>query len=174
MMPEVTEYQTGFSRTESGKVDYRHKRKKQKRIDGMDIVIAILALIVSAFALISNFTSNKYERHSFQDQVYQRFAQMWFDMDQIFITHPNMHKYFYRDGENKGYELLTPEDENFELGICISEMFCDVFQYSEPLEKYLLKDDRESYEDYKKMIMAAPIVQSARERLNWHEKEKKY
>ena len=62
----------------------------------MDVIIAILALAVSTFALISNFTSNKYERNSFEDQVYQRFAQMWFDMDQVFITHPYMHKYFYK------------------------------------------------------------------------------
>lgn len=54
----------------------------------MDIVIAILALVVSAFALISNFTSNKCERNSFEDQVYQRFAQMWFDLDQILLRTP--------------------------------------------------------------------------------------
>ena len=137
----------------------------------MDIVIAILALVVSAFALISNFTSNKYERKSFEDQVYQRFAQMWFDLDQIFITHPYMHKYFYQGGENNGYATLTDNEENFELGICISEIFCDVFQYSEPLEKYLSKNDRESYEDYKKMIMSSPIVQTARKCHNWHSED---
>lgn len=135
----------------------------------MDAIIAVLALVVSLFALISNFTSNKYERSTFEDQIYQRFAQMWFDMDQVFIAHPEMHKYFYQGGENNGYALLTPEDDNFELGICIAEMFCDVFQYSTPLERYLSEDDRASYVDYKKMIMASPIVQLTQQRHNWHE-----
>lgn len=137
----------------------------------MDIILAVLALVVSAFALISNFTTNKYERNSFEDQVYERFAQMWFDMDQVFISYPHMHKYFYRGGENNGYALMMREDKDFELGICIAEMFCDVFQYSEPLEKYLSKEDKASYEDYKRMIMASPIVQIAKERHNWHEQD---
>lgn len=72
----------------------------------MEIIIAVLALAVSGIALISNFTSNKYERNSFEDQIYQRFVQMWFEMDKVFIEHPEMHKYFYIPSEIKPYMML--------------------------------------------------------------------
>ena len=137
----------------------------------MEIIIAVLALAVSVIALISNFTSNKYERNSFEDQIYQRFVQMWFEMDKVFIEHPEMHKYFYIDKVGNAYAELLSDNKNFELGICIAEMFCDVFQYSQPLEKYLTKDDKESYEDYKKMIMHSPIVRTSLDRYQWHESE---
>lgn len=137
----------------------------------MDMVIAILALVISAFALVSNFTSNKYEREALRDQIYQRFAQMWFDMDQIFIDYPYMRKYFYQGGENYGYAVLKPEDKDFDRGLAIAERFCDVFQYSEPLEKYLKEDDLASYLDYKEMILAAPIVKLTQQRNDWHERD---
>lgn len=123
----------------------------------MEIIVSVSALLVSLIALVSNFMSNRYESNSFKDQVYQRFAQMWFDMDQIFINHPHMRKYFYHNNQDE-YEVISPENEDYPLGLCIAEMFCDVFQYSEPLEQYLKKEDRESYEDYKKMITNAPVV----------------
>ena len=134
----------------------------------MDSILAISALVISMFALIPSFTSNKYEKISFKDQVYERFAQMWFDMDHIFIDHPEMHKYFYKNECTREYAQLSPDDEHYELGICIAEMFCDVFQYTEPLEAHLSDADRHSYVDYKKMIMDAPIMQMMRQQHQWH------
>ena len=67
------------------------------------------------------------------------------------------------------YAELLEDHDDFELGLCISEMFSDVFQYSEPLEQYLTKEDRASYRDYKKMIMDAPIVKKSKEVHSWHE-----
>lgn len=138
---------------------------------GLETVISLFALVVSAIALISGFISNKYQSISVNDQVYERFAQMWFDMDEVFLKHPRMHKYFYRLEETGEYAVLQPDDVDFELGVCIAEMFQDVFQYSKPLEQYLSEEDRASYLDYKKMITEAPIVKVAHERHNWHKNE---
>ena len=135
----------------------------------MEIILAVAAFAVSVVALISNFMTNRHESVSFKDQVYDRFAQMWFDMDQIFIDHPQMHKYFYRNHITGKYAELSEDHDDFELGLCISEMFSDVFQYSEPLEQYLTKEDRASYRDYKKMIMDALIVKKSKEVHSWHE-----
>ena len=134
----------------------------------MEGVIAVFALIISVFALIPSFTSNKYEKISFNDQVYERFAQMWFDMDHIFIEHPEMHKYFYKSEITGDYVYLNPGDDGYELGICIAELFGDVFQYTTPLEKYLAKADRDSYVDYKKMIMESPIMKTMKQQYQWH------
>lgn len=138
---------------------------------GLETVISLLALVVSAIALISGFISNRYQSISVNDQVYERFAQMWFDMDKVFLKHPRMHKYFYRLEETGEYEDLNPDDDDFELGVCIAEMFQDVFQYSMPLEQYLSEADRASYLAYKKMITDAPIVKVANKRYNWHKNE---
>ena len=136
----------------------------------MESVVSIVALAVSVFALLSSFTSNKYEKISFDDQVYERFAQMWFDMDHIFIEHPEMHKYFYRNKFTGEYAPLNRDDSDYEMGICIAELFSDVFQYTSPLEKYLLDADRESYNDYKRMIMNAPIMSALSSEYQWHSK----
>lgn len=133
--------------------------------------LSLIALVVSIIALVSGFISNKYENASFMDQVYQRFAQMWFDMDQIFIQHPHMHKYFYRDSKTGSYADINPDSEDFELALCIVEMFSDIFQYTEPLEKYLLENDKNSYNDYKKMINASPAVKYSKEKYHWNDKE---
>ena len=134
----------------------------------MESVLAVSALIISMFALIPSFTSNKYEKFSFKDQVYERFAQMWFDMDHIFIEHPEMHKYFYKNERTGEYAQLSPDEAHYELGICIAEMFSDVFQYTGPLEGHLSDADRRSYADYKNMIMDAPIMKAMRQEHQWH------
>ena len=134
----------------------------------MDSVLALSALVISIFALVPSFTSNRYEKISFKDQVYDRFSQMWFDMDRIFIEHPEMHKYFYKVESTGEYAYLNPDDDDYALGICIAEMFSDVFQYTNPLEKYLSDGDRASYIDYKKMIMDAPIMKRMKQQHQWH------
>ena len=135
----------------------------------ISIVLPIAAIIISVIAIIPSFKSTEIEQMSLREQAYQQFAQMWFELDKIFIDHPYMHKYFYKFNEKQDYVDLKPEEDNYDLGICIAEMFCDVFQYSEPLEKYLTKEDRDSYRDYKKMIMACPIVQRSLNQHKWHE-----
>ncbi len=134
----------------------------------MENTLSIIALVVSVFTLIANFIRNNYARSSFEDKVYERFVQMWTDIDKVFIEHPNMHKFFYYDRVSQTYAKLLPGDKDFGLGICIAEMFRDAFQYAAPLEKYLSENDKQSYEDYKKMIAASPIVQASLVRYQWH------
>ena len=135
----------------------------------ISIVLPIAAIIISVIAIIPSFKSTEIEQMSLKEQAYQQFAQMWFELDKIFIDHPHMHKYFYKFNEKQDYVDLKPGEDDYDLGICIAEMFCDVFQYSEPLEKYLTKEDSDSYRDYKKMIMACPIVQRSLNQHKWHE-----
>ncbi len=134
----------------------------------MEAILAVAALVISLFALIPSFSSSKYDKFSFQDQVYERFAQMWFDMDHIFIDHPEMHKYFYKSEITGQYVPLLPDDERYDLGICIAELFSDVFQYTEPLERHLSDKDRASYLDYKTMITEAPIMLAMQQQHQWH------
>lgn len=115
----------------------------------MELAISIIALVVSLIAIFN-------ERTSLHDQAYDKFSQLWFGMDQVFIDYPRMHKYFYK--ENGVYTDLDENNKDFELGICIAEKFCDVFQYTAPLEKYLKRTDRESYVQYKEMVLSSPIV----------------
>ena len=140
-------------------------------IKDAETIIALVALVISIVSLISSFLSNKYDKISVREQVYDRFSKMWYDMDEVFIKNPQMHKYFYRNNETGRYGELKPGDKDYELGICIAELFDDLFQYTKPLEKYLRKDDLASYNDYKKMIMDSPIVQTAKRKYKWHEGE---
>lgn len=132
-----------------------------------EVFIALIALAVSIFALLSSFVSNKHETQAYINTVYERFSQMWFSMDGIFIDKPHMRQFFYKDYETNQYAELRPDDENYTLGICIAEMFCDVFQYCAPLEYHLTAEDRASYNAYKNMIMNAPIVRIANQKNGW-------
>lgn len=118
----------------------------------MELVFSIVAIVISLLALFN-------ERTSLHDQAYDRFAQLWFDMDQILIDYPHMRKYFYTD-EKGEYTPISPDDGHYELALCIAERFSDVFQYTEPMEKYLKKEDRRSYIAYKNMIQSSPPVQA--------------
>lgn len=134
----------------------------------MEMTISIIALVISIFALIPKFASNRYARSSYKDQVRDRFVQMLDDMDKVFVEHPEMHKYFYFDETNKTYAELLPGNKDYELGLCIAEMFRDAFQYILPLKEHLSEYDRESYEDYKKMIESSPIYRTSLNHFNWH------
>ncbi len=114
----------------------------------MELIISIVAIVISLLALFN-------ERTSLHDQAYDKFSQLWFDMDQIFIDYPYMRKYFYAN-EKGEYVSIASDDDHYDLAICIAERFSDVFQYTEPMEKYLKKEDRKSYAAYKKMIQSAP------------------
>ena len=138
----------------------------------MDTVFSVAAIVVSLVALISNFTSNRYEHISYREQVYHRFSQMWFDLDHIFIEHPHMRKYFYRNQATGSYVPLPEAGPDYELGLSIAEMFGDVFQYSRPLEEYLDEEDLASYREYKKMITASPAVQALLTGYRWSDPEK--
>ena len=50
----------------------------------MEIGISLAALILSIVAIV-------FQRESLKDEAYNRFSQLWFDMDQVFIDHPQMH-----------------------------------------------------------------------------------
>lgn len=119
----------------------------------MELAISLAALALSLFAIIN-------DRVSLHDQAYERFSQLWFGMDQVFIENPHMRKYFYTD-ENGNYGQVSKEDNTFELAVCIAERFCDAFQYTDPLEKYLSKKDRRSYVKYKEMILQSPVVKAS-------------
>ena len=87
-------------------------------------------------------------------------------MDQLFIDHPDMHKFFYKDSNNC-YAKITPDMKEYELVLCIAEKFKDVFQYTFPLEKYLNRRDRVSYAKYKEMIMDSPALHISKYDLSW-------
>ena len=116
----------------------------------MELIISIIAIVLSLIAIIN-------ERESLHDQAYDRFSQLWFGMDEVFIQHPEMHKYFYYDN-NGEYASIGEKDDCYELAVCIAERFCDAFQYTAPLEKYLSRNDRKSYLKYKEMIIESPAV----------------
>lgn len=116
----------------------------------MELAISIVAIVISFIALFN-------DRVSLHDQAYDKFSQLWFGMDQIFIDYPYMHKYFYKNDDNE-YATIDINNKDFELAVCISERFCDVFQYTDPWEKYLNNKDRDSYVKYKQMILNSPAV----------------
>ena len=120
----------------------------------MELALSIAAIVISLIAIFN-------ERVSLHDQAYDKFSQLWFGMDQIFIDYPYMHKYFYKDEKGEYFPIST-ESKDFELAVCIAERFSDVFQYTDPLEKYLSKKDRDSYIKYKQMILNSPIVSMAK------------
>ena len=127
----------------------------------MELIFSVVAVVISIIALVN-------DRISLHDQAYDKFSQLWFGMDQLFIDYPHMHKYFYYD-DKKNYCLVKKDSTEYELAICIAERFMDVFQYTDPLEKYLKKEDRDSYAEYKKMIMGSPAVKEAKRCLSWSE-----
>ena len=59
--------------------------------------------------------------------------------------------------------------KEYELVLCIAERIQDVFQYTFPLEKYLKRRDRDSYDKYKKMIMDSPAMRLSKGDLSWSE-----
>lgn len=127
----------------------------------MEMIFSVIAVVISLIALIS-------DRVSLHDQAYDKFSQLWFGMDQLFIDYPHMHKYFYYN-ENKQYSSIDKDNKDYQLAICIAERFLDVFQYTDPLEKYLKKADRESYKQYKAMVLGSPAVIEAKKNLSWSE-----
>ena len=120
----------------------------------MEMIISIIALVISLCAFFI-------DRASLKDQAYDRFTQLWFGMDEVFIEHPEMHKYFYRD-EQGNYAELKEDSEEYELAICIAQRFCDAFQYTAPLEKHLNESNRNSYIAYKNMIFESPALKDPR------------
>ena len=116
----------------------------------MEIGISLAALILSIVAIV-------FQRESLKDEAYNRFSQLWFDMDQVFIDHPQMHKYFYRNRDG-AYAAIEASHPDYELAVCIAERFCDAFQYTDPMEKYLRAGDRQSYKRYREMICASPVL----------------
>lgn len=127
----------------------------------MELILSIVAIVISLIALLFELISLIFEKVSLHDQAYDKFSQLWFSMDQVFIEYPYMRKFFYPDSDGN-YASIVNDDEKSELAICIAERFCDVFQYTEPWEKYLKKDDRKSYVAYKAMIMKSPAVNELR------------
>ena len=130
----------------------------------MELIISIIAIVISLFALFN-------ERTSMHDQAYDKFSQLWFGLDQIFIDYPYMRKFFYYDNA-KEYAVIDSDNEDYDLALCIAERFSDVFQYTEPWEKYLKKEDRDSYTAYKQMIQGSPAMKELRFR-SWYFDEKK-
>lgn len=86
----------------------------------MELIISVIAITLSLVAIIS-------ERESMHDQAYDRFSQLWFGMDEVFILHPEMHKYFYYD-INREYVPIEEKESCYELAVCIAERFCDAFR----------------------------------------------
>ena len=119
----------------------------------MELIISIAALVISLCAFFI-------DRASLKDQAYDRFTQLLFGMDEVFIEHPEMHKYFYPDEQGK-YAELKEDSEEFELAVCIAQRFSDAFQYTAPLEKHLNESNRKSYTAYKNMISESPALKGS-------------
>ena len=119
----------------------------------MELVFSIVAIVLSLIAIVN-------ERMSLHDEAYDKFSQFWFGIDDLFIEHPEMRKYFYRDKKGN-YAPICESDDSFELAVCIAERICDVFQYTKQLEKYLESRDFIEYKKYKEMIMCSPIFEKA-------------
>lgn len=119
--------------------------------------LSIIALVIAIFTFVS-------ERISMRDKAYSKFSDIWLDMDQVFIDHPSLHKYFYTQ------ETLDNKSTEYDLALCIAERFLDVFQYTKPLEKYLNKNDRQSYHEYRTKIENSPIMKEAKDKLIWSDK----
>lgn len=122
-------------------------------MDSSDIISIIAALI----SLASFYVALVYSKKSYRTSEYNRFLEYWIEMDDIFIKHPEIHKYFYGNAKDK-----IPNNENEkEIAICIAERFRDTFQYSEITSTSIPKDHKESYEEYKERIKATAIYQYA-------------
>ncbi len=125
----------------------------------MELILSIVAIVVSLFALFN-------DRTSLHDQAYEKFSQLWLDMDQLFVDHPEMHKYFYKN-HNGEYAEISKDMKEYEQALCIAEKFKDIFQYTSPFEKYLTQSDRKSYNEYKRMILESPIIKISSDDLSW-------
>lgn len=129
----------------------------------MEYVLSIVATIISLVAIVM-------QRMSLHDQAYEKFMRIWLDMDQLFVDHPEMHKFFYKDQDGKYAEISKAMDE-YPLAVCIAEKFKDIFQYTFPFEKYLTAQDRDSYIKYKKMIGNSPVIRLFNADFTWSEHE---
>ena len=127
----------------------------------VSIVISFVAVMISIGTIYVQIKGN-------QKNVNSIFANLWFDLDQVFTDHPEMHKYFYShstDGYMTSKELITtipePQKENeeeFELALCIAERIVDVFQYADLFKDSLNQEDRDSYERYRKRMLSIPFM----------------
>ncbi|MBR7077478.1 MAG: hypothetical protein IKI41_01905 [Clostridia bacterium] len=128
----------------------------------------IISTVLSVTALLVSFFVFFRDQIALRDQAYDRFSQLWIELDSMFIQYPTLHKYFYRDN-NGEYEKDTSglKEEDKARLICIAERFADVFQYTFPMEKYIKRKDRKSYFAYKKMINESTAMKIANNILRW-------
>ena len=128
----------------------------------------IITTALSVTALVISFIVFFRDQIALRDQAYDRFSQLWTEMDNTFVKYPQLHKYFYKDNNGEYTEDFSSlEDEDKERLICIAERFNDVFQYTFPMEKYITRKDRKSYVAYRKMICESPAMIAANKRLRW-------
>lgn len=136
----------------------------------LDIITIIISVIALFTAAITAIIENRNHRVDVYTEISREFAEMWFEMDGLFIDSPGLHQYFYPTEEGKPCCSMPEEGtRDYYQAICIAEKFRDIFQYSEHLAVQLFdngnKEDAYSYYMYMKRISACPIY-AEMERLN--------
>ena len=130
----------------------------------ISLIISIVAVVAAIGTVILQVISNHAQIKRNQKDINAVFANLWIELDQMFIEHPNMHKYFYAhdikkdDSPLSGQPEAVPE-EDYELAICIAERIVDVFQYAELFKDSLNTTDRESYEQFKKRFFSSEFME---------------
>lgn len=127
----------------------------------ISLILSIIAVIVSIGSWITQSKSNEKEANAV-------FANLWLDLDQMFIDHPEMHKYFYTHNTKKEKstemdlqpEAIPSDESTYELAICIAEKMVDAFQYAELFKDSLSKKDQKSYYEYRDKIFNTDFMRN--------------
>jgi hypothetical protein len=142
-----------------------------KEIHAMNTDInAILALVVSIIALGLALFEGIMQQRSYREQVYQGFANSWFELDKIFIEYPELRKYFY-DGAS-----LDKDNPDYNQVISIAELFDDAFTYSREQARVIPQPLEKTYINYRDKIEQSPAFLAYLEQytfINGHEETQK-
>lgn len=129
------------------------------------LVFSIVSLVISIAAVVATVWTVQVQRENNQKNANAVFANLWFELDQLFVEQPHMHKYFYthctEEGVDPGKKTvteITSDDDNYELALCIAERMVDVFQYAELFKHSLSETDKNSYEEFKKSIFLTKFM----------------
>ncbi|MBQ6628245.1 MAG: hypothetical protein IJH65_05440 [Methanobrevibacter sp.] len=123
-------------------------------VSTISLIISIVAVITSVGTLFAQNYGNKKSTNAL-------FANLWIELDQIFIDHPDMHKYFYSHSTDINEVNPNPApvvEKDYEQALCIAERIVDVFQYAELFKDSLSKKDKDSYEKFKLRMFSSEFM----------------
>ena len=129
------------------------------------LVFSIVSLVISIAAVVATVWTVVEQRENNQKNANAVFANLWFELDQLFVQQPHMHKYFYTHCTEKGagpgkksVAKITADSKDFDLALCIAERMVDVFQYAKLFKDSLSDADKNSYEEFKKSIFLTKFM----------------